>query len=189
MGVPIKLTMISQDVIHDFAIPAFRLKRDVIPGHYSTEWFIATRLGRYRLYCDQYCGTSHSAMVGWVTVMEPAAFAQWLSSGSAHTSLVDAGAELYTQFGCNTCHDTGKGPSLSGLYGSSVLLANGQKVVADDAYIRESLLYPSARIVAGYQPIMPTYRGQLDEQQILQLSAYIKSLAFTPGGPRKAAKQ
>lgn len=187
LGIPTKLTMISQDVIHDFSIPAFRIKRDVVPGHYSTEWFIATKLGRYHLFCDQYCGTSHSAMIGWVTVMTPADYAEWLHRGSPGTSLVERGAELYQQFGCSTCHDTGKAPSFSGLYGSQVLLSNGQTVLADDAYIRESILYPSAKIVAGYQPIMPTYQGQLNEQQILQLSAYIKSLALSGNGGRKAA--
>ena len=188
VGVPIKLTMASQDVIHDFAIPAFRIKKDVVPGHYTTEWFIATKPGRYHLYCDQYCGTSHSAMVGWVIVMEPAAYAEWLSSGGGGKSLAEAGGELYYQYACSTCHDTGRGPSLAGLYGSSVKLNNGQTVMADDTYIRESILNPSAKIVAGYTPIMPTFQGQLGEEQILQLTAYIKSLAKQEGEARKAAK-
>lgn len=188
VGVPIKLTMASQDVIHDFAIPAFRIKKDVVPGHYTTEWFIATKPGRYHLYCDQYCGTSHSAMVGWVIVMEPAAYAEWLSSGGGGKSLAEAGGELYYQYACSTCHDTGRGPSLAGLYGSSVKLNNGQTVMADDMYIRESILNPSAKIVAGYTPIMPTFQGQLGEEQILQLTAYIKSLAKQEGEARKAAK-
>ena len=189
MGVPVKLTMVSQDVIHDFAIPAFRMKRDVLPGHYTTEWFTATKLGRYHLFCDQYCGTSHSAMIGWVTVMQPAEYAQWLSSGSAERSLVEDGAELYHQYACSTCHDTGKGPSLLGLYGSPVKLTNGQTVIADDAYIRESILIPSAKIVAGYKPIMPAFQGQLNEEQMLQLSAYIKSLTLQQSEGRKAAKK
>lgn len=187
-GVPIKLTMVSQDVVHDFAIPAFRIKRDVLPGHYTTEWFTATKPGRYHLYCDQYCGTSHSAMIGWVIVMEPAEYAQWLGSGAGR-SMIDAGAELYQQYACSSCHDTGKGPSLLGLYGSPVKLTNGQTVIADDAYIRESILNPSAKIVAGYPPTMPTFQGQLNEEQFLQLSAYIKSLALQQREDRKAAQQ
>jgi cytochrome c oxidase subunit II len=189
VGVPIKLTMASQDVVHDFAIPAFRMKKDVVPGRYTTQWFTATKPGRYHLFCDQYCGISHSAMVGWVIVMEPAQYAQWLSGSGAGKSLAEAGAELYQQYACSTCHDTGRGPSFIGLYGSSVKLNNGQTVRADDAYIRESIFNPSTKIVAGYTPIMPTFQGQLGEEQILQLSAYIKSLAKREGEGRKAAKQ
>lgn len=187
VGVPIKLTMVSQDVIHDFAIPAFRIKRDVLPGHYTTEWFTATKPGRYHLFCDQYCGTSHSAMVGWVTAMEPADYVKWLGTGSERNSMIEAGAELYHQYACGTCHDTGKGPSFNGLYGSQVKLSNGQTVFADNSYIRESILNPSAQIVAGYSPTMPTFQGQLSEVQILQLSAYIKSLALQEDEQRKAA--
>ena len=121
VGVPIKLTMASEDVIHDFAIPAFRIKKDVVPGHDTTLWFKATKTGRYHLYCDQYCGTSHSAMIGWVTVMEPAQYSQWLSgSGGGGKSLAAAGADLYKQYACNTCHDIGRGPSFVGLYGTPV---------------------------------------------------------------------
>ncbi|HEY6127459.1 MAG TPA: cytochrome c oxidase subunit II [Candidatus Acidoferrum sp.] len=192
VGVPIKLTMASEDVIHDFAIPAFRIKKDVVPGHYSTLWFTATKTGRYHLYCDQYCGTSHSSMVGWVTVMEPAQYARWLSggagSGGGRKSLADAGADLYKQYACITCHDTGRGPSFVGLYGSTVKLSSGQTVKADDAYIRESILNPSAKIAAGYTPIMPTFQGQLSEEQILQLTTYIKSLVKPEAEGRKAAK-
>ncbi len=188
LGVPIKLTMASQDVIHDFAVPAFRIKKDVVPGRYSTQWFTATKLGRYHLFCDQYCGISHSAMVGWVTVMRPADYAQWVSEGTGGKSMAEAGAGLYYQYACSTCHDTGRGPSFIGLYGSSVKLNNGQTVIADDAYIRESILNPAAKIVVGYTPIMPTFQGQLKEEQILQLSAYIKSLAKPEDEVRKVAK-
>lgn len=188
VGVPVKLTMTSEDVIHDFAIPAFRIKKDVVPGHYSTLWFKATKTGQYHLYCDQYCGTSHSAMVGWVTVMELAQYVQWLEERGGEKSLAEVGADLYRQYACSTCHDIGRGPSFVGLYGSSVRLSNGQTVMADDAYIRESILNPSAKIVAGYTPIMPTFQGQLDEEQILRLTAYIKSLAKQEGEGRKAAK-
>lgn len=189
VGVPIKLTMSSQDVIHDFAIPAFRIKKDVVPGHYTTQWFTATKPGRYHLFCDQYCGTSHSAMIGWVIVMQPAEYAQWLSGSAGRKSMAEVGAELYQQYACITCHGTGRGPSFVGLYGSTVKLANGQTVVADDEYLRECILNPSSRRVAGYEPIMPTFQGQLKEEQILQLTAYIKSLAKTGVEERKVAKQ
>ena len=189
VGVPIKLTLASQDVIHDFAVPAFRIKKDVVPGHYTTEWFTATKPGRYHLFCDQYCGTSHSAMVGWVIVMEPAEYAQWLSGGAAGKSMAEAGGELYLQYGCNTCHGTGRGPSFAGLYGSKVKLTNGETVVADDDYIRKCILNPSSQRVAGYEPIMPTFQGQLGEEQILQLTAYIKSLAKPVAEGREAARQ
>lgn len=189
VGVPIKLTMASQDVIHDFAVPSFRIKKDVVPGHYTTQWFTATKPGRYHLFCDQYCGTSHSAMVGWVTVMRPAEYAQWLSGGAGGKSMAEAGAGLYHQYACSTCHDTGRGPSFVGLYGSSVKLTNGQTVIADDNYIRECILNPASKRVAGYEPIMPTFQGQLGEEQVLQLTAYIKSLAKPEGDGRKVAKQ
>ena len=169
VGVPIKLTMASEDVIHDFAIPAFRIKKDVVPGHYTTLWFTATKTGKYHLYCDQYCGTSHSAMIGWVIVMEPAEYSQWLSGGSSGKSLAEAGADLYKQYACSTCHDIGRGPSFVGLYGSTVKLSSGQTAKADDAYIRESILNPSGKIVAGYTPIMPTFQGQLGKNKFCSL--------------------
>jgi cytochrome c oxidase subunit 2 len=128
-------------------------------------------------------------MVGWITVMEPAAYAEWLSRGGTGKSLAEAGADLYRQYACSTCHETGRGPSFVGLYGSPVKLNNGQTVVADDGYIRESILNPSAKIVAGYTPTMPTFQGQLQEEQILQLTAYVKSLAKREGEGKKAAKQ
>lgn len=188
VGVPIKLTMVSQDVIHDFGIPAFRIKKDVVPGHYTTQWFTATKSGRFHLFCDQYCGTSHSAMIGWVIVMEQAQYAQWLAGSGARKSLAEGGADLYRKYACSTCHDTGRGPSMVGLHGSRVKLSNGQTVMADDAYIRESILNPAAKIVAGYTPIMPTFQGQLDEEQIVQLTAYIKSLGKQEKEGREAGK-
>jgi cytochrome c oxidase subunit 2 len=189
VGVPIKLTMTSQDVIHDFAVPAFRIKKDVLPGQYTDEWFTATETGRFHLFCDQYCGTSHSAMVGWVIVMEPTEYARWLSRGVATKSMADVGAELYVRYGCDTCHSTGKGPPFAGLYGSFVKLTGGQTVIADDAYIRNCILTPSSQRVAGYAAVMPTFQGQLGEEQILQLTAYIKSVARTESQGREAAKQ
>jgi cytochrome c oxidase subunit 2 len=176
VGQPIKLTMTSEDVIHDFFIPAFRVKKDVVPGRYSTIWFEATKTGRYHFYCAQYCGTNHSHMRGYVIVMKPDDYERWLSGGAQAQTMASAGAALYDQFGCITCHGTGKGPPFINLYGSRVKLSTGETVVADDTYLRESILYPSAQIVAGYRPIMPTFKGQVTEEDLLQLIAYIKSL-------------
>jgi cytochrome c oxidase subunit 2 len=182
---PIKLTMTSEDVIHDFSVPAFRVKKDVVPGMYTMLWFQATKTGSYHLYCDQYCGTNHSLMKGEVIVMEPTDYEAWLSGGIRGGTMADAGAKLYDQLGCITCHGTGKGPSLAGIYGQPVKLNDGTSVVADEAYVRESVLYPSAKIVQGYKPIMPTFKGQVTEEQLLQLITYIKSLSPQEG---KASK-
>jgi cytochrome c oxidase subunit 2 len=184
VGRNVRLIMGSEDVIHDFSIPAFRVKMDVVPGHYNTMWFRPTTAGRYRLYCSQYCGTNHALMGGWVTVMEPGEYAAWLSgASSADANPQVAGEKLFAEKACITCHvsnGTGRGPSVSGLYGNKVRLADGSTVTADDGYLRESLLQPAAKIVAGYQPLMPSYQGQLTEEEILQLTAYIKSLQNEP---------
>ena len=182
---PIKLTMTSEDVIHDFSVPAFRVKKDVVPGMYTSLWFQATKTGRFDLYCDQYCGTNHSLMRGEVIVMEPTEYEQWLSGGIRGGTMAQSGAKLYDQLACITCHGTGKGPSLAGIYGQPVKLNDGTSVVADEAYVRESVLYPSAKIVQGYKPIMPTFKGQVTEEQLLQLITYIKSLSPQEG---KASK-
>ena len=182
---PIKLTMTSEDVIHDFAVPAFRIKKDVVPGLYTTEWFEATRTGTFHLFCDQYCGTNHSLMKGQVIVMEPTDYERWLSGGIHGMSMAEAGAKLYNDLTCITCHGTGRGPYLAGIYNHPVKLNDGTTVIADDAYLRESILYPSAQIVEGYSPIMPTFKGQITEEQVLQLIAYIKSLTPQEG---KASK-
>ncbi len=182
---PIKLTMTSEDVIHDFSVPAFRVKKDVVPGMYTMLWFQATKTGSFHLYCDQYCGTNHSLMKGEVIVMEPTAYEQWLSGGLRTGTMAQSGAKLYEQLGCITCHGTGKGPSLTGIYGQPVKLNDGTTVVADEAYVRESVLYPVAKIVQGYKPIMPTFKGQVTEEQLLQLIAYVKSLSPQEG---KASK-
>jgi len=182
---PIKLTMTSEDVVHDFSVPAFRIKKDVVPGMYTTEWFQATKTGSFHLYCDQYCGTNHSLMKGEVIVMEPTEYEQWLSGGIRGGTMAQSGAKLYDQLACITCHGTGKGPPLTGIYGQPVKLSDGSTVVADDAYLRESVLYPSVKIVEGYRPIMPTFKGQVTEEQLLQLIAYIKSLSPQEG---KASK-
>ncbi len=182
VGRAVRLTMTSEDVIHDFFVPAFRMKRDVLPGRYSTAWFEATKPGRYHLFCAQYCGTKHSAMIGWVEVMEPVAYQNWLSGGAASESLASAGAKLFVQHACHTCHrsDTqARGPNLEGLFGKTVHLQNGQKHIADEQYIRESIVAPNAKVVEGYQPIMPTFQGLISEEGLLQLVAYIKSLSKT----------
>lgn len=179
----VQLTMASEDVIHDFFVPAFRIKQDIVPGRYTMLWFKATKTGQYHFFCSQYCGTNHAIMGGWVTVMDPADYQAWLSGGAAQGTLADAGERLFQSLACQNCHKedaTGRGPSLKGLYGKTVHLDNGQTVVGDDAYIRESILRPGAKIVAGYTNIMPTFQGLVSEEQILQLIAYIKSL----GGPQ-----
>ena len=178
IGRPVKLNVISQDVIHSFFVPDFRLHRDVLPGRYSTAWFQATKPGRYHLFCSQYCGTQHSGMTGYVVVMEPADYQRWLTTGG-EGSLASQGEKLFRQLACNMCH-TGdaqaRGPRLINLYGSAVQLQDGATVVADETYIRESILNPRAKVVAGFQPIMPIFQDQLDEEKLLQLVAYIKSL-------------
>jgi cytochrome c oxidase subunit 2 len=184
VGRNIRLTLASEDVIHDFFVPAFRVKMDVVPGRYNTMWFRPTKPGRYHFFCSQYCGTNHAIMGGWVTVMEPTDYAAWLSgSAGGEANPVGAGEKLFAEKACVTCHlanGTGRAPSLNGLYGAQVLLADGTTVTADEAYMRESILQPNAKIVAGYQPLMPTFQGQLTEEQILALTAYIKSLQSQP---------
>jgi len=191
VGRNVKLIMASEDVIHNFSVPAFRTKMDVVPGHYNTMWFRPTKTGRYHFFCSQYCGTNHAIMGGWVTVMEPSDYAAWLSGSSGeNANPVVAGEKLFADKACNTCHlpdGKGRGPSLNGFYGAKVLLADGSTVAADDAYIHESLLAPNAKIVAGYQPqVMPSFQGQLTEEQILSLTAYIKSLQSQPVPPTGA---
>jgi cytochrome c oxidase subunit 2 len=185
LGVPVKLTLTSEDVIHSFFVPAFRMKKDVVPGRYVTTWFQATRTGTYHLFCAEYCGTKHSGMIGTVTVMEPAAFQTWLAGGATGTSLAAAGEKLFQDLACATCHradSEGRGPKLEGVFGHPVTLASGERVTADEAYIRESIVNPAAKIVAGFQPVMPTYQGLVSEESLMQLVAYIQSL----GGPAPA---
>jgi cytochrome c oxidase subunit 2 len=184
VGRPVKLVMGSEDVIHSYYIPEFRVKADVIPGRYNTMWFTATKPGRYHLFCAEYCGTRHSGMIGWVTAMEPMDFQAWLSGGPATASPVAAGEKLFNDLACNTCHQEGpqgRGPALAGVYGKPVELQGGGTVTADDAYIRESIVNPQAKVVNGFQPIMPTFQGLVTEEQLLQLIAYIRSLSAKPG--------
>ena len=184
VGRDVKLILASEDVIHDFFVPAFRVKMDAVPGRYNTMWFRPTKPGRYHFFCSQYCGTNHAVMGGWVTVMEPAGYAAWLSGATGtEENPVSVGEKLFTQLACVTCHlsdGKGRGPSLNGVYAAKVLLSDGSIVTADDAYIRESILDPPAKIVAGFQPVMPTFKGLVTEEQILALTAYIKSLQAQP---------
>ena len=180
IGRPVKLIMGSEDVIHSFFLPAFRVKADVIPGRYNTLWFTATKPGRYHIFCTQYCGTKHSAMIGWVTAMEPADYQAWLSGGSSGISIADNGAKLFQDLGCASCHQDvqqGRGPSLRGSYGHDVTLNNGQTVVFNDDYIRESIVNPQAKIVAGFQPLMPTFQGLVNEENLVALIEHVKSLS------------
>jgi cytochrome c oxidase subunit II len=184
VGQNVKMILTSQDVIHSFFIPAFRLKQDVIPGRYSTLWFNATTPGVYHLFCAEYCGTSHSGMIGNVVVMEPQDYAQWMSGGPS-VPLPEAGKQLFTSLGCATCHRfdvQGRGPNLQGAYGKQVLLEDGRTVIADDNYVRESILNPTAKIVAGFKPVMPTFQGLVTDEQLNALVAYVKSLGGQSAG-------
>ena len=246
VGRPIKLIMTSQDVIHSFYIPAFRTKHDVLPGRYYTQWFQATKPGRYHLFCAEFCGADHSRMGGWIYAMEPADYEQWLQSGAtggsntqpgtgryertpaggatrapfdagatdvtgegagpvgatarpqnqsapalARPSMAEAGAGLFRQLRCNSCHRVDStalypatGPVLQDLYGHAAELQNNRSLIADEQYLRESILYPQAKLVAGYPPVMPTYQGQLSEDELMQLVAYIKSLSADAASAR-----
>lgn len=179
VNVPVKLNMTSIDVLHNFAIPAFRLRQDTVPGRYTTLSFTATKEGVYNVFCSEYCGAFHSGMIGKVIAMEPSEYEAWLSGGANTESPAATGQRLFQSLGCSTCHRDdaqGRGPSLAGIYGAQVQLADGGAVTVDDAYIRESILYPQRQIVAGYEGIMPTYQGRVSEEQLLALIAYIRSL-------------
>jgi cytochrome c oxidase subunit II len=179
VGQPVKLIMTSQDVIHDFFVPGFRNKQDVVPGRYTTEWFTPTKPGAYHLFCSQYCGTDHSRMVGWVYVMEPAAHARWLAQEPASDSLVAIGERAFHNRGCSGCHAPNaaiRAPLLDGIYGKQIPLSDSTLVTADDQYLRDSILLPNKQIAAGYQPIMPTFQGQIGEEELNAIIAYLKSL-------------
>ncbi len=193
VGQPVKLTMASEDVIHSFSIPAFRVRHDVMPGHYNSLWFTATKPGRYHLFCTEYCGNQHAGMIGWVDAMEPREYANWASGGGSQGSLADQGEKLFQQNGCVTCHlldQQGRCPILRGLYNKPVQLADGRTVLADDAYLRESILDPNAKIVAGFQPnVMPNFKGQISEENVIQLIAYIKSLSPSAPASQQGSQQ
>ncbi len=180
VGRPIKLILASQDVIHGFFLPAFRIKQDAVPGRYTTEWFEAERVGTFRLYCSQYCGTYHSTMRGWVTVMEPTEYARWLRSGSNEVPMAQAGASLFRSFGCSGCHEPGgtvRAPPLEGIYGKPVAMQDGRVLVADERYLRDCILLPQSQVVAGYDPVMPSFKDRLTEDELFQLISYIRSLS------------
>jgi cytochrome c oxidase subunit 2 len=179
MGRPVKITFTSEDVLHSMFFPVFRIKADAIPGRYSSLWFEATKLGQFHLFCAEYCGTKHSGMVGSVFVMEPAAYQAWLSGNAGGGTLTSRGERLFGDLACDTCHlrdGSGRGPSLANKFGSSEQLAAGGRVVVDEAYLRESILLPQTKIVAGYQPLMPTFQGLLSEENVMALVEYVKSL-------------
>jgi cytochrome c oxidase subunit II len=185
VGRNVRMIMTSQDVIHSFYVPAFRIKQDVLPGRYTTAWFHATKPGTYHLFCAEYCGTMHSGMIGDVVVMEPAQYQTWLSGGAAAGSLAETGQGLFASLGCATCHrlDTqGRGPNLTGVFGKPVLLEDGRTVTADENYVRESILSPAAKVVSGFKPIMPVFQGLVSEEQLNALVAYVKSLNAQPSG-------
>ena len=191
VGRKIKLIMTSEDVIHDFFVPAFRTKADVVPGRYVTIWFEATKPGKYHLFCAEYCGMNHSGMTGSVIVMEPREFDDWLSGNIGSTTPANAGQQLYQTLGCASCHgatgEGGRGPTLAGLFGRETPLQSGRTVRADEGYIRQSIINPQAELVVGFGPIMPTFQGQVSEEQLVQLLAYIKSLQVTGPTPASAA--
>lgn len=179
----VKLTMTSEDVIHDFSLPAFRTKADVLPGKYTTEWFRPTRPGAYHIFCAEYCGTKHSGMVGTVYVLNDQEYSDWLAKGSGEGSMAEQGQSLFNQLGCGNCHPSlvnnyvGRAPNLAGIYNNRVPLKDGTMTRADEAYIRESVLFPQAKIAAGYDDIMPTFQGLISEEGMLKLIEYVKSLS------------
>jgi cytochrome c oxidase subunit 2 len=176
VGQPVRVVLSTEDVIHSFYVPAFRIKQDAVPGRYTSIRFTPTRQGEYWLHCAEYCGTDHARMGGRVVVMAPAAFAQWLERGNQNPSLAAQGFELFRRLGCSGCHvnSTVHAPDLAGVYGRVVHLSDGKTVVADEAYLRDSILLPKRDVVAGYEPIMPSFQGQVDEAQLSALITYLK---------------
>lgn len=178
VGIPVKLIMTSEDVIHSFFVPAFRLKRDVVPGRYNQAWFKATRIGSYHLFCAEYCGTDHSRMTGEVVVMSQPAFARWLAAQPQADDLASHGAKLFAGLGCSGCHGPSgrvRAPDLAGLYGRNVPLSDGTFVSADEAYLRDSILMPRKQVAAGYDPVMPSFAGRISEEQLISLIAFLKA--------------
>ena len=177
---PMRLMMTSQDVIHSFYVPAFRPKQDVVPGRYVSLWFDPNRAGSYRLFCAQFCGTDHAGMQGMVTVMAPSDFQRWLAANATGGTLASAGEALYRRLGCSSCHEPGSSvaaPPLTGVYGRTVTLQDGGEAAADESFLREAILEPAKSPLAGYAAVMPSFVGQLDEEQLVSLVAYIKSLS------------
>ena len=179
VGRAVKLIMISQDVIHDFYVPAFRTKQDVLPGRYTTEWFTPTKPGKYHLFCAQYCGLDHAIMGGWIYVMAPEDYSQWLAQGQPPDSLAAQGQRVFYTLGCSGCHAANSkihAPPLDGIYGKPVPLSDGTIVTADDQYLRDSILLPNKQITAGYAPVMPTFQNRISEEDLNAVIAYLKSL-------------
>jgi cytochrome c oxidase subunit 2 len=192
VGRAVKVTFTSEDVLHSMFFPSFRVKADAIPGRYSTVWFTATKIGESHLFCAEYCGTKHSGMIGKVIVMEPADYQAWLAGGPAAGSLSQRGEQLFNDLACNTCHrsdGSGRGPSLVNKFGAPQELANGTSVAVNEAYVRESILTPQAKLVAGYQPLMPTFQGLVSEESVMALVEYVKSLRTTGAGEPRAAAE
>ena len=201
VGKPVKLTMISEDVIHDFGLPAFRLNMDVVPGRYTQMWFTPTRVGRYHIFCAQYCGTNHAIMGGYVTVMEGDDFEKWMQTGNVSASLASQGETLFREQGCTGCHgpmSNVRAPSLAGIYDKNIAVQipgdqpwsadlPSQTVKADYRYLHDAIIVPAKEVAAGYKPIMPSYQGRLTEEQVLQLVDYIKTLAVSNGTSNGAA--
>jgi cytochrome c oxidase subunit 2 len=191
VGYPVKLTITSQDVIHSFYIPAFRIKMDAVPGRYTSIWFEASKTGTFHLFCAEYCGTAHAGMGGRVVVMKPPEYEQWLRTGAPEESLVAAGGRLFQQLGCSGCHSQNsivRAPLLDGVYGKPVPLQSGQVVLADESYIRDSILLPQKDVVAGYAPVMPPFQGRISEEELMQIIAYIRFLGEEGPEPRKTTR-
>ncbi|MBV8279197.1 MAG: cytochrome c oxidase subunit II [Verrucomicrobia bacterium] len=183
LGETVKLVMTSQDVIHSFFMPAFRIKEDVLPGRYTTQWFKATKPGTYPIFCAQYCGTNHALMIGQVIVMAPSDFAAWLKTGRETVSVAQRGEQLFHSFGCSGCHAAQaavRAPLLEGIYGSQVPLADGRIVNADERYLRDCILIPNTQIVAGFDPVMPSFQGRISEDDVFAITTYIKSIGSSP---------
>jgi cytochrome c oxidase subunit 2 len=190
MGRPVKVTFTSEDVLHSLFFPSFRTKADAVPGRYSSVWFEATKLGEYHIFCAEYCGTRHSGMIGTVQVMEPAAYQAWLSGSGGGGTLASRGERLFGELACNTCHlddGSGRGPSLLNKFGSQEQLVNGSVVNVDESYVRESILTPQMKVVAGFQPVMPTFQGLVNEESVMALIEYVKSKQSSSGGPTAEA--
>jgi cytochrome c oxidase subunit 2 len=188
VGRNVKLIMTSQDVIHSFYVPAFRMKQDVLPGRYTVEWFRATKPGTYHLFCAEYCGTQHSGMIGSIIVLDPAQYEAWMSGGTTGP-LSATGEKIFAELGCVTCHRSdiqGRGPNLHGVFGKPVQLEDGRIVTADENYVRESILDPGAKVVKGFKPVMPTFQGLVSEEQLNALVAYVKSLNAGESGAKPA---
>jgi cytochrome c oxidase subunit 2 len=186
-GQDVRLVMASQDVIHSFFIPALRIKQDVVPGRYETMWFRADKVGRYHFFCAEYCGTDHAHMGGWLTVMEPRDYANGLRGQGGQETLAAQGEDLFRRYGCSGCHEPGgtvRAPRLEGVFGSPVPLSDGSVVVADERYVRDSILDPKAQVAAGYQPVMPTFAGQVSEDHLAKLVAYVESIGADKAGTR-----